>query len=223
MDKKKLVISCVLKSGTFMNKHMEISYSPSQVKWLRDQFLRHLTIPHEFVCLTDLKISGVKTIPLQDDYPGWWSKMELFREFDSTFYIDLDTVIVNNIDHMVKYDHKFTVLTNLSNPTSGRIGSGVMAWNRDLSHLYKLFKQNPEKYIKEYVVSEKWGDQGFIQHHEKTFDRFQNIFPNEIKSYFFDIKDKELPTECKIVCFHGKPKPWETDHKWVPPVIIDNA
>lgn len=205
-----------------MNRHMEISYSPSQVRWLRDQFKKHLTLPHDFVCLTDIQVSGVKTIKLKDDYPGWWSKLELFREFDSTFYVDLDTVIVGSLNRMVSYQHQFTVLNNLSSPRANRIGSGVMAWNKDLSHLYKTFSQEPQRYIAEYVVSERWGDQGFIQQHETQYQKFQELFPGSIKSYKIDINHNPIPKDCRIVCFHGKPKPWETSHEWVPKLTIDN-
>lgn len=219
MGNKELVVTCVLKSGSFMNRQIKLEYSAAQVLWLKKQVETHLKLPHKFICMTDIDIPGVETRKLLDEFPGWWSKMELFREFDSCFYIDLDTVIVGDISNIVSYNHDFTVLTNLSNPASGRIGSGVMAWNKDLSHLYTKFKQNSIKYIKEFVVSDKWGDQGFIESNMKIPHRFQNMFPNSILSYTFGLPNKDIiPEKCRIVCFHGAPKPWETTHKWVPAI-----
>lgn len=221
MGKKELVITCVLKSGKFNNKENKIEYRPDQVRWLKRQFDAFLPIPHTFVCMSDMNISGINVVKLKDGYPGWWSKLELFREFNSCFYVDLDTVLLNDISELVKYPHSFTVLNNLSSPTSGRIGSGIMAWNKDLSHLYQIFSKNPHSYMSKYVTSQRWGDQGFIQDHQPEYEQFQTLFPGSIKSYKKDSLDKHDPADCKIVCFHGIPKPWETTHDWVPKMSIN--
>ena len=54
------------------------------------------TLPFEFYCFTDSDedLPGVK-IPLQDDLPGWWAKIEMFKKFiGRVVYFDLDTLIV---------------------------------------------------------------------------------------------------------------------------------
>src|SRR5690606_10951218 len=156
-------IACVLKTGVWQNRHMRIEYGPGHVRWLRDQFPQHVRTAYRFVCLSDIPIAGVDVIPLRDDLPGWWSKMVLFKEFDDAFYVDLDTVIVGDITRMVKHKHKFTVLRNLSSRQSGRIGSGVMAWRGDYSHLYRAFMADPEWHLAACVTPAKWGEQGVIQ------------------------------------------------------------
>lgn len=158
-------------------------------------------------------------IPLRDDLPGWWAKMALFREFEDAFYIDLDTVIVGDITRMVKHKHKFTVLRNLSSKQPGRIGSGVMAWRGDYSHLYQAFMAEPARHMAECTTSAKWGDQGFIQHVQREhggWDHFQDLWPERIKSYKYDMRRGDPPKGCRIVCFHGVPKPWEAQNKWIP-------
>lgn len=212
-------VACVLKSGQWRNRHVRVEYSPDQVRWLRDMVAAHLRTAHRFVCLTDMSITGVDTIRLQDDLPGWWSKMELFRELEDAFYIDLDTVIVGDITRMVKHRHRFTVLRNLSSRNTGRIGSGVMAWRGDHSHLYQEFMASPSRHMSECTTPAKWGDQGFIQHVQRDhggWDHFQDLWPGRVKSYKFDLNRMAPDRDCRIVCFHGEPKPWEVKADWIP-------
>lgn len=181
---------------------------------------RFIRVPHRFVCLTNVRIPGVEVVPLRDDLPGWWSKMELFREFDQAFYVDLDTVIVGDITEMVEHPHRFTVLRNLSSSATNRIGSGVMAWEGDCSHLYREFMRDAKRHMAECVTSEKWGDQGFIQLVQSRrggWEHFQDLFPGQIRSFKTDMRQRGNPPEdCRIVCFHGQPKPWEHRAAWVP-------
>lgn len=209
-------VACVLKSGGWRNRSMRVEYTPAHVRWLRDMVARHLRVPHRFVCLTDVPVQGVDTLPLRDGLPGWWSKMELFREFDEAFYLDLDTVIVGDITPLVTHAHRFTVLRNLSIKADGRIGSGLMAWNGDYSHLHREFMAAPEKHMAECTTPAKWGDQGFIQSAQKERDYFQDLFPGWIKSFKFDLNRGNPTRDCRVVCFHGMPKPWDSAKSWVP-------
>lgn len=216
-----IIIACVLKLGGWKNRQMHIEYNTAQVLWLRDQVARHVKVPHRFVCFSDAEIEGVEVIPLTDDLPGWWSKIELFkRDLGRVFYLDLDTVIVGDITPMVLHGHKFSVLRNLSSKTAGRIGSGVMAWSGDQTHIYTEFMRDSQRHMAECVVSEKWGDQGFIQSVQRSTGRgwkfLQDLFPAQIVSYKFDLQRRDPEPQNTIVCFHGEPKPWETNHKWVP-------
>lgn len=214
------VVACVMKTGGWKNRHMHVEYTAAQVRWLRDQVAANLRTAHRFVCFSDIEIDGVEVVPLTDNLPGWWSKIELFKhDLGRVFYIDLDTVITGDITRMVKHPHTFSVLRNLSSRQTGRIGSGVMAWSGDHSHIYNAFMADPERHMRECVTSEKWGDQGFIQSVQRNnggWHYLQDIFPGRIVSYKFDLKRRDPHPDNRIVCFHGEPKPWETKHKWVP-------
>ena len=64
-----LKIATVLKcGGEYVERHVHA---------LRDQCKKHIPWA-DFVCLSDGHLE-CKTIPLVDDFPGWWSKMELFK------------------------------------------------------------------------------------------------------------------------------------------------
>jgi hypothetical protein len=231
VDQKELAMKhtffCVLKTGGWKASKAKDEYRPKQVRWLRDQVARFYPHAHRFVCLSDAQIPGINVIPLEHGWPGWWSKMELFRpdlDYLQAFYLDLDTVIVQDITNIVKQNHKFSVLRNLSELAAvhrpsecKRIGSGVMAWRKGrVEHLYEQFKTDPDRYMAEYVTSRRWGDQGFIQDHAGPFDYFQDMFPKEIVSSKFGLANNNPKKHAKIVCFHGSPKPWEIKKAWIP-------
>jgi hypothetical protein len=213
-----ITIACVLKTGGWKNRHINVEYHPRQVIWLRDQVARHVKCDYRFVCFSDIEIEGVEVIPLTDDLPGWWSKIEMFKhDLGKVFYLDLDTVIIDDITHMVKYDHKFSVLRNLSSKADSRIGSGIMAWSGDQSHIYHDFMKDPDRHMRECTTSSNWGDQGYLQHYlNGKWEYLQDIFPAQMGSYKFDFAQGNPWRGARIVIFHGAPKPWETAHEWVP-------
>jgi hypothetical protein len=208
-------IYTVLKTGVFHNKKKKVQYLPEHVIWMRDQCAVHAK-GYEFVCLSDVQIPTVQTIKLEKNWEGWWSKIELFR-FTDVFYLDLDTVLLNDIRHLLDLDG-FYALNSMSNhrDPSGKLlmGSGVMSWKGDYSHVYNGFdpKMIPT-YSKDW---RRWGDQGYIGERVNS-RRFQDDFPKSIYSYKFSGIDIENPPG-DIICFHGNPKPWDTDHAWVPRV-----
>lgn len=203
-----LTVCCVLKSGP--------EYRVEHVLALRDGVRRHLKMPHVVYCFTDYSetIEGVTRIPLQHGWPGWFSKIEMFSGIigpHPVFYADLDTVIVGPLDDIV-LGHRFTVLRNFWR--NDRIGSGLMAWDTDLSSIYLKFAQNAERFMKEYTTPDKWGDQQFIFDNTPVQpDRWQLKFPGRVLSYKRDIlrlHGGKVPSTASVIAFHGRPRPWQT-------------
>lgn len=211
-------IACVLKSGGWKNRHMHVEYLPADVLWLRDQLEGRVRVPYRFVCLSDLEIPGVDVIPLRDDLPGWWSKLELFRELEEALYIDLDTVITGDLTEILEHGHDFTVLRNFSttDTRANRIGSGVMAWRGDYSRLYRAFMAAPARHMQECRTSAKWGDQGFIAAEQGQRAYFQDLFPGQVVSFKVSLRRGAPRPENRIVCFHGEPRPWQVRAAWIP-------
>jgi hypothetical protein len=193
----------VLKSGG--------QYKPEHVQWFQRMITEKCSA--EFVCLSDMKVPGVEIIPLKRNWPGWWSKIELFQ-YSDVLYFDLDTVIINNIDYMLDLKG----FNALRNPTSKRsmiaqmgMASGIMAWDHPPQGVYEGFDT---RLIPQYNTRKAWGDQGYIA--TKTrYTPLQDTFPGRIKSYKYELMNKEKPN-CDIVVYHGRPKPWDTKHKWLP-------
>lgn len=217
-------IACVLKTGKWDHpgqKNKTVEYGPEHVRWLKAQVEKACPVVHRFVCLSDIDVEGVETVPLKHNWPGWWSKMELFRndlDFNKVFYLDLDTVLTGSITSMVKRAHHFSVLRNLSRNKG--VGSGVMAWHAPQGHrLYNIFSKDAEKYMADYVTSARWGDQGFLQEHLRRYQFLQDAFPKQMVSYTMDMnKQGDPPPDTRIVIFHGKLKPWEVEASWIPPL-----
>jgi hypothetical protein len=180
-----VVTLCVLRSGgDFKPEHVQLL--ARQVKGL--------------VCLSDVPVPGVQTIPLQYGWPGWFSKLEMCRpdiEGD-VFYLDLDTV-VHSLPEMPKSD---TVLRDFYYPQ--RVGSGLMYLTEETrKKIWAKWIQAPEKHMRECVTFEKWGDQGFIEEFVQHATRWQDIA--KVYSY----KAHGFRADAQITCFHGKPRPWD--------------
>jgi hypothetical protein len=200
-----MLVLCVCKSGG--------GYTAEWVGKLRRAVERNLTVPHEFKCLSDLDVP-CERILLRHKWPGWWSKIELFREItEPTLYLDLDTVITGNLDHFARLENDFAMLRNFHVPEF--VGSGVMWFGKPQKHVYERFCEKPFKWI-EYHERKRdgpyLGDQAFIW---ESMGRKVDHLPMEtIKSYKFHCKDG-LPKNTSIVCFHGLPKLPEVKADWI--------
>jgi len=197
-----LKVLSVLRSGG--------EYNPGHVRRLKEEVGRNLTLPHEFICLSDLPGEGYETIPLIHDWPGWWSKLELFRQHllvsgNPVLYLDLDTTITGLLDG-IALGHRFTVLENFW--TAGKIGSGLMAWNMDLSFIYRAFVERPDEHMKKFMTRERFGDQGFIDVYSPVRpERWQTKHPGRVASYRRHCR-AGVPRGVLVVCYGGKVRPW---------------
>jgi hypothetical protein len=209
-------IYTVLKVGEFYNRKIRADYGPIHVQWMQRMCQKYAP-GVEFVCLSNVDIDGVTVIPLEKNWPGWWSKIELFK-YSDVFYLDLDTVIIDNIGDIIGLDGFYALdLFQPNNKFIKILGSGLMSWNIDLSHIYKNFS---DAVIPQYNTRIKWGDQGYVYDQVGGYISFQQTFPGKIFSYKYSNIDQTNPGG-KIICFHGKPRPWEVEHSWIPPLKKD--
>ena len=162
-----------------------------------------------------LEIEGIETHPLIHHWEGWWSKIELFR-YDDVFYLDLDTVILNDIRYMLDLDG-FYALRNFGNfELKGNIvmGSGVMTWSKSPAHLYYDFDPSVSNKYRRH--QNRWGDQGYIYDSlNGEYRAIQDAFPDRVHSYKWGLIDQNKP-DADIICFHGRPRPWDVKKSWVP-------
>jgi len=197
-----LKIITVLRSGP--------EWLPEYVYNFKKGLDKNLTIPFEFICLSDINLN-VTTMPLLPLGPSYWSKLQMFRKdlglYGPCLYFDLDTIITGNIDSIVNkcYEHKFLMLRDPWKPEQS--ASGMLWWNGDYSCLWDQYcSQSEEYWMALYKEHPKFGDQGFI------LDRvehklFQEII-DEPKS-ITRVTKRETSTNTKIVVFAGPHrKPW---------------
>lgn len=199
-----MTVWCVCKSGA--------EYDKEWVGKLKRGVARNLTVPHVFRCLSDMDIAG--RVPLKHRWPGWWAKLELFRVVDGpSLYLDLDTVVVGNIDHLTNLPYDFAAIRNFHDPEM--IGSAVMWLKGPMKHIYDKFCEKPYKWI-EYHERKRngpyLGDQAFIWN---AMNRKVDTLDNQrIYSYKFHCKEA-LPKDAALVCFGGQPKAPEIKTDWM--------
>lgn len=193
--RENMKICCVLKSGgEYGEKHVENLRLMCQ-RWIPDV---------EFVCLTDIKSPLFECVPLTENLPGWWSKMELFDKFrdGSWLFFDLDTIIRKPVSLDFLSRKKFVILRDFYRGRSikSAMGSGVMFWDGDHSWIWDDFKVRGRTGFR--------GDQDFLEvafwENRRDASYFQDL-TNQIASYKADNKGRDAP----IVAFHGKPRPWQ--------------
>jgi hypothetical protein len=170
-------IVCVLRQGGPVN------YDSTWVEKLQNMVSRNLTLPYKFFCLSDCEVpcTRVPLDPTSTKIKGWWAKLQLFKPelFNGpTLYFDLDTVIISNIDDMIKeiYNEKFIMWYEKD---KGVHSSAMMWWNGDMSSLWNQYQENtPEHWNALYLHPPLYGDQGFISEHH-SHKLFTDILPNE--------------------------------------------
>ncbi len=196
-------IVCVLKSGG--------DYSKEYVDNIYEAVKRDTTKPFNFACLTDLHFtdSRYRIRKLIKDCPGWWAKIELFREPSmSSIYFDLDTIITGNIDRLLEIPNhlKPNELAMLKSFNPNRdFASGIMAWNGDFRFIFDEFDYEKDQLL-------KW-DQFYIINKLKEYDICIKPITG-VHSYKWHCRES-LPKDASIVAFHGKPRPHEVKDSWV--------
>ncbi len=196
-----VTVMCVLSGDKF---------SVDYVYNLKAAVERNTHVEHQFVCLTDRVIEGVLTIPLRPGLQGWWNKMQLFdgRITGRIVYLDLDTIIIDNIDWLLEYDGDFAGIEDLGSVNAhqphlkGKLQSGVMAWDSvDADWIWAFFS-----FRKGLIVSAYRGDgeflEGVVPVHKRVL--LQRKYPNQIKSYKYDVYPDNYE-DTSIICFHGRP------------------
>lgn len=185
-------------------------FKPEHVERLRDQCKRFASdVP--FHCLTDHPSVPNRWL-LNDGFPAWWSKMELFRIEGPVLYMDLDTTVVDDLSPLLSaaFDHSFVAIRDfLGYPKTRTIGSGLMAWNGWNGEIYDAFARAPLAHMARCSTSRLWGDQGFIE--PFIIDRvkfWQDVTPEAVVSFKKHCRDG-VPEGARVVCHHGKPRPWE--------------
>lgn len=149
--------ACVLRSGG--------DFRPEHVQWLAKQVAG-------LVCLSDVDVPGVKTIPLRTDWPKWWAKLEMFGPSldGDVLMIDLDTVLLS----MPAVPDRTTVLRDFYH--SELIGSGFMfVTSEDRARVWEAFNRDPAGIMVSCQKWPRWGDQGFLMDHLSDAQRWQDV------------------------------------------------
>jgi len=215
MSKSDLTVVCQLWGS--WGEPMQAEY----VARLKAGVERHFSAPHRFICMTDTPSrvpEGVEMLPL--GCKGWrWNlrKMALYAPENGLsgriLALDLDTIITGSLDDIASYRGRFAVLEDFYD--KGRCGGGVISFEAGTlsDDLYwpivlDRFKVN---------ALTRGSERKWYRAQMPGADFWQTMFPGQIVS--FKPKPSEMlsavPDDARMVCFHGSPRPHESDVGWL--------
>lgn len=202
-------------------------YGPEYVNNLYAGVKRNLTVPFNFICITD-DAQGlhpdIKTYPLIDpNLLGWWGKVSYFKtpmhDIEGIcLTLDLDVVIIDNIDCFFEIDGDFCIEKDFVEKNGNN--SSIMRFiANDHSDIYDQLNLDDMDHCTNNTPEagwrkcDYWGDQVWIT--EKRPNAV--LWPKDwVKSYKWECLDEfgrlNLHSACKIILFHGKPNPHEALH-----------
>jgi hypothetical protein len=211
-------------------------YTADYVNRLYNSCLRNTTIPFDFVLYTGPQAEkpgrldginpAIKIVPV--GLPYWWGKLVFFQKdppgirTDRILYLDLDQVIVGTLDDIIDFPSDFACMKGYP---SFDCPPGLE--NEACASTFLLRKGSLSVVWDEYEKAGKpvWNPQGGngplrLAEQEIINDpRLEikwDLFPETwIISYKLWAKKKGLPSDCKIVAFHGRPKQTEVTDAFV--------
>lgn len=210
-----LTVACVYWKGEFRKR--EKVYSPKWVERLQAMVKKNLSIPHRFVCLSNVDVP-CERIPLSHSHtwPGWWSKIELFTPGlfkGRVLYLDLDLVVMKDLAPFVEYKSPFALIPSFGKPNKERgsihkYNSSVMVF--DPGATYRFFSKFA-------TDSKSWryhlrGDQDFLAYVDLTMDTFPKEWVTKLKY----LKNGEPDPKAKVIlCMPGKNTIASKKYPWI--------
>lgn len=178
-----LTVACVCVPGGI--------YHEGHVERLRQMVERHLSLPFSFEVIRE------------SPFPGWWAKVSLFeprRFFGRVLYLDLDVTVVGSLNDLAELRAApIYAISDYQRPLT--VNSSVMVWRAGHADaVYTRFTPD--------VMGRLHGDQDWINECVRPA-RFPRRWCPSFKR---DVQPAgRVPTDARVVVFHGKPKPWEVD------------
>lgn len=182
------------------------AFSADYVNKLRVQVANNVTLPYRFICLTDDPTDVIADcLPVDPWLPKWWGKLTVFKKdpyglTGKILFIDLDTIIVDNIDALLTYPSDLCLLKDFTKPD--KYGSGIFLLTVGAhTEVWDNFSDS----VMEMSHFRLYGDQAWIQAQVKKAETWPTDWCVSYKLH----ARTEIPQNAKVVCFHGKPRPHE--------------
>jgi hypothetical protein len=150
-----------------------------------------------------------------EDYrwPGWWCKMALFDPAlaGDILHVDLDTIIDGPLDALLSAPDSM-MLKDFYFPD--RLASGVMRWTaQDRSIIWHQWLKDSESAMRRFHGVSGGGDGAFLREvcriHRLPVRAIQDAVPGQVCSFKVDCA-KRPPSDARLICYHGNPRPHET-------------
>lgn len=187
-------------------------YSMEHVECIRRQFYAHSRNGNfTFRCITDTP-SESWHVPMQTGLNGWWSTMEAYRFTGPTVFTGLDTLICNDLSPFFDLALRCgpSEIYGIHDFYHPKWSDGVSIWNGDHraigDNFDPLSKSTPTHGVMD-AASSRMDELGITK-------RYMDDEISGIISYKKHIRDSVTPSDgagINIVCWHGKPRPWESE------------
>ena len=190
-------------------------YKPFWVDKMKRALEKHLSIPFQFVPLTDSD-HDYPSHKLEYDNPGYWNKIELFKPGlyeGPTLFIDLDNVITGDLASMINavQGRGFSMWRGRVTEKSpvALASSTLMYWDKRPESVWMEWNtvNNKGHWYKKYKHGRQ-GDQAFIRDNAE-YNFIQNWYI-DAEQQIVSIKDKEsinLYPDHIMVIFSGSKNP----------------
>ena len=211
-------IACVLRSGG--------DYQAEDVRRLKTCVDRNLLGGHWFDCLTDepdevRQIPGVRAIPLENDWPGWWAKMEVYRLHGPVLYLDLDTVVLGDLAPILQaIAEKPDAFFAIRDFYKGNLQTGLLGWGGCMTGVYDSFSRlalnatwRRSRSAWEMVTPDAryHGDADWFRFrarkHAAPVVFLQDAVAGIVSYKVHCERHVDPPPDARVVCFHGHPRP----------------
>jgi hypothetical protein len=209
-----LTVVCFLWNGWRPN-----CYKPEHVLRLKAMAAQHLKQPHDFVCVTDMEVPGVRCVPLPvipwiqhrtgipcGYYKLWAFSREAMALGRRLLVMDLDKIIVRNIDGLLT-DDPYKVLRGFSCPYGSAIyqvtpGEFAHVWD----NLTEEVARKANRQIAPNGVAYNGSDQAvaaYLLPNRPTWSKADGLY-----HYNYLPEGAPVPDDCRILIYAGRNKPW---------------
>lgn len=199
------VVTVLRSGGAYAPEHVQALYRSVAGWWPAGHPRRNLV-------LTDQPVGadGVEECALVHAWPGWWSKLELFRpdllSWGPMLFLDLDTRAVGLWDQIAAV-RDLTTLSDFYRPA--KVASGFMHLPAEVrEEVWVRWMEGPEGHMRRFR-----GDQDFLGMvwAHTSVQRWQDVVPGQVVSYKVHVQPAggRVAKNVRVVCFHGHPRPWQ--------------
>lgn len=237
MGEELLTVCCFFWNDPHDRCHGLYQYSVQDVKLLRSQVARNLTLPHEFAVVTDIMADygpGIRVVPLDRSvFPAGsrYPKLSVFRPDAGEVIgkriltLDLDSVVVGNLNEIAAREEDLVLWRNPNFGIRRRAfynTSIILVRAGTRPEFWTQFdpKTSPE------IVNREWGgtDQAWVSYlasrTEAYFDASWGVYgAGRLGDYNPDLAHTVLPANARIVFFPGRRHPGMADvqvkHPWI--------
>lgn len=210
-------------------------YQPGHVAVLAAMFRRRLSLPHRFVCITDMDGDfgeGVDVMPMPQDaawlgrfrtpeagnFPSCYRRLWMFSDEarclgDRVMLVDVDMVLTGSVDHLFDHDAPFVGWQPRKSWGHGdRLGGGMYLMTTG-AHPEVFYEFEGESSITEArAAGFRGSDQAWISY---KLCGDVDLWPHSAGVYSIRDIGNSLPEDACLVQFNGPVKPWQSGLRWV--------